>query len=164
LAGLGYVPALDLTTSAERTVLDVGDLEVRPGFRVSGKVVLGDGRESPPHTRLTVSRESVSDPQEVALREDGSFDLSGVPGEVVSLSVRVPGYRLSKKNASLVPIRETHLLGRVQGDVSLTVLLEPEDRRSPGHRLDQAAFAELRTATAALREKPLAGVSVEQQK
>jgi len=152
LGPLGYVPSRQLTTGADGTITDVGDLDARAGHQVAGRVVLSDAAVVPAHTRLTVAREDVDDPQTVELEADGSFKLKNVPEGVVSLSVRVPGYVASKRNASLPPLRSS-LIGRVDHDLSLTVLLE---RGSPPDRI--TFDAESSKAERALRQKPLAGV------
>ena len=79
LGPLGYVPSRQLTTGADGTITDVGDLEVRPGHQIVGRVVLSDAAGVTAHTRLTVAREDVNDPQTVELEADGSFRLQNVP-------------------------------------------------------------------------------------
>jgi hypothetical protein len=164
VAAFGYTPARPLKTGGEETILDLGDLDVRPGHRVAGRVVLSDGKQTPEHTRLLLLRESVGDAQDVELSRDGAFELPSVPEEVVSLSVRVPGYSLSKQNASLVPGNGDSLLGVVPSDLKLTVLLEPEPSRRADSHTNRAALAERRKTMVALREKPLEGVEPEQPK
>jgi hypothetical protein len=158
LGGRGYVRAQALKTGQDGVVVDVGDLEVVPGRTLSGRVVLSDGNGVPAHTRLTVGREGVSDPRTVELKGDGSFTVVGLPEEAVTVSVRVPGYAFSKRNASLVPLFESSLLGRVEGDRRLVVLLEPEPARPQGFRMDAETAAMLRKAREKLRLEPLAGV------
>jgi hypothetical protein len=159
VAAFGYTPTRRLKTTSEGTVLDLGDIDVRPGHKLAGRVVLSDGRETPQPTRLLLLRQLIGDAQSVELSKDGAFEISGVPEEVVSLSVRVPGYRLSRKNVSLLPGHGDSLLGVVPRDLKLTILLEPEPPGSARFHPERAMAAELRKAIVALREKPLEGVN-----
>jgi hypothetical protein len=163
LVGQGYVSTHTLKTGSEGVIADVADLEVRPGRTLIGRVTLSDGKDMPPHIRVLVGREGVNDARTVELANDGSFTLDGLPEEPVSLSVRVPGYTFSKKNASLVPVHENYLLGRVQGSRRLVVLLEPDVPRSQPIRFDRETWAEIAKAQEALRQKPLAGVEGQQR-
>jgi hypothetical protein len=59
------------------------------------------------------------------LDTEGHFEFKGVPAESVSLSVRIKGYRLSKRNPSLDWLNGS-ILGRVTAEVKdFTILLEP---------------------------------------
>lgn len=121
----GAIPITKVRSGNDGAVLDAGDLVVEPAHRLAGRVVLADGSLVPPETRLLISRQSAWDSLQLVVGPDGSFDTAGIPAETVSLSVRVPGYRISGKNASLDPINPFQLVGRVDQDVTnLVVLLE----------------------------------------
>jgi uncharacterized GH25 family protein len=114
-----------------RTVSNVGDLEFETANTVSGRVVLSDGKPVPPHTRILLSRELAWDSQSVTIDERGGFTFTNVPAELVSLSVRVRGYRTSVKNQSADMVNLGMLVGLVDGNINdLTILLEPGDPQS----------------------------------
>lgn len=144
----GAVRAREVVVGADGTQTDVGDLTVEPGHRLSGRVVLADGAAVPAGTRLAVSLDEAWDTQMVELDPAGRFEVRGVPPGVVSLSVRVKGYRVSKRNVSRRPYGGS-LEGTVDGDLSdLILLYEPgaEDFNS-GAREDWTKFREQRLKT-----------------
>jgi len=74
-----------------------------------------------------VGRDGVTDVMTVEIGPDGAFDFGGIPAEVVTISMRVPGYVMSPKNQSY-DARNRCLMGRVEGDVvGLELLMEPLD-------------------------------------
>ncbi len=121
---MGAVPAQTVHTGKDGKTTDVGDMNVAPGFRLAGRVVLVDGAPIPPLAVLMVGREGTWDDTHINLPPDGHFDFRGIPAETVSLSVSaLPGHRLSSKNASLDRLYTSRLIGRVEGDVTNMVIL-----------------------------------------
>ena len=120
---LGAIPLKTIHAGKDGEVTDIGDLVVGPAHRLAGRVVLADGAEIPTKTRLLVSRENAWDNMQVTLPPDGHFDVSGVPAETMGLSVRLSGYRVSAKNASLDRMNPFQLIGRMNGDVTNLVFL-----------------------------------------
>ena len=126
LKRLGSLPAKKVRAGADRTDLDVGDLEVKPGYKLAGRVVLADGKAVPPGTRAQLSRSEAWDTQIVVLGPDGKFSFEGLPPEGHSFHVAVRGYRLSRRNESLDTRNLNGLVGRIVGDdVGVRILLEP---------------------------------------
>jgi hypothetical protein len=123
----GVLPSRRFATGADGATTDLGDLQVRPAYRVSGRVVLADGKPVPAGTRAMLGRADAWDTlPNVGLGANGSFTFTGVPPESVELSVRVPGYRFAAQNPSLDRLNGLGLLGRVTGNISnLVILLEP---------------------------------------
>jgi hypothetical protein len=101
LRGRGAVPAKVFTTGHSGVTLDLGDIAVEAGYRVEGKIVLSDAKPIPPGIRLLLSRDKVRDVSTYELGLDGSFKFSDVPGQSIGLSVRIKGYKFSKRNPSL---------------------------------------------------------------
>lgn len=125
LHGDGILPDKIITTGASGIVQDLGNLAVQPAFKVAGRIMLSDGKPIPPGTKLLLSREKAFDSSEVTLAANGQFEFTGVPVESVSLSVRIKGYKFSKKNPSLDWLNG-RILGRVTGDMTnLVFLMEP---------------------------------------
>jgi uncharacterized GH25 family protein len=132
LHGEGAVTSKIFTTGASGTKLELGKLEVQPAHRVAGRVTLSDGKPIPAKTRLFLGREDAWDHTEAELDAEGRFEFRGVPAEAVGLSVRVAGYKFSKRNASLDWLNGG-LVGRVDGDIiDLTLLMEPGQWRYNG--------------------------------
>jgi hypothetical protein len=125
LAGSGVLPVKDVTTGDSGLVQDLGQLVIQPAFSIAGQIVLSDGQPVPPGTRLFCGREAAMDSVETQLDAAGKFVIKGVPAESVSLSIRIKGYRLSKRNPSLDWLNGS-ILGRVDSDVkAFTILMEP---------------------------------------
>jgi hypothetical protein len=139
----GAIPVKAIRLEASGTSYHVGVLEVQPGHRLSGRVVLGDGKPVPPQTRVIIGREQAWDSQTAVAGKDGSFAFTGLPAERYSLNARVPGYHLSSKNASLDRFN-SRLAGTVRADIAgLRLLLEAGPWKQPDFsKLGQKDFAE----------------------
>ena len=128
----GVLPAKIFTTGLTGTKTDFGTLKVQTGHRVAGRVVLSDGKPVPPDTRIVLGREDAWDHREALLDSEGRFDFIGVPAESVGVSVRIKGYKLSKRNGSL-DWYNGGMVGRVEADIpDLIVLMEPGEWRYNG--------------------------------
>lgn len=122
----GAVEAREIKTSASGSVLDVGDLEVKVGHKLSGRVVLADGKTVPAGTRVILSREEAWDSQQAVVDKEGRFTFTGLPLERYSLSANVRSYSISSKNASFDLLNPFRLFGMVREDIEgLNLLLEP---------------------------------------
>jgi hypothetical protein len=154
LHGTGAVASKTFTTFTTGTKVDVGTLEVKPACRIVGRVVLSDGKPIPENTRMFLGREGAWDHAEATLDAEGRFEFKGVPAESVGLSVRIPGYKFSKRNASLDWLNGG-LVGRVNGDIpDLTLLMEPGEWRCNGDE------GEAPDGESQPRDKPLAGAKL----
>lgn len=125
LRKFGCVPARRLRISADGSTKDAGNLEVVPGLRLTGRVMLSDGNPVPPNTRLHIGREEAWDSLSVELGPAGQFDVQGLPPESYGVSLRVRGYTMSAKNKSLDRLNGDTLVGRVDQDTDVLILLEP---------------------------------------
>jgi hypothetical protein len=141
----GSLKARPLSTESHGQQIELGDLKIEPGHRLSGRVMLSDEKMLPAEARILLNRSEAWDTQTVTLGADGSFTFTGVPDEIVDLNVGVPGYQLAKRNRS-IDLYGRALEGRVDTDVEgLTIVLEPaeSDRRSFGP-FDNASYQEYR--------------------
>jgi hypothetical protein len=151
LPGDGTIEARTFTVGATGTKLDVGQLEVKTAHRLAGRVVLSDGKPIPANTRLLLGRQDAWDHAEATLEADGSFEFRGVPAESVGLNLRIPGYKFSKRNASLDWLNGG-LVGRVDRDIlDLFLLMEPGQWRYNGEETDAPS------GESQPRDKPLRG-------
>ena len=112
MAGDGALAARLIHVGGEGTRTDVGDLPVVRGHRITGKVLLSDGKPVPPKTRLWLGRVNAHDSQEVELAPDGRFEVSALPTELYRLGVNIKDYRPSLKNHSVSGRRAPGLLER----------------------------------------------------
>jgi hypothetical protein len=148
----------------EGSKLDVGDLNVEPAYRITGRVVLSDGKSVPANTRMLFSREDAWDTQTVTVGQDGSFDASGIPHGIISITASAPGHRVSDKNKSLEPLNRFSLQGLVDKDIeNLIILLEPGTKEMgqwPNSPLEQRA---LTRKLERLKVEPPVGVTADLQ-
>ncbi len=132
---VGTVPAI-LVTAADQDDLDFGDIPIVPGHGLKGRVMISEGRPLPPHLHVRVYRDGPRDDTIAPIRADGVFELKSLPDEIIELGVQAipPGqsqpqypfpFHLSAKNRSLNPHNPQHLLGRLDADLEIKVLLEP---------------------------------------
>jgi hypothetical protein len=139
----GAVAAREVKTGLSGTDLNIGDLEVQPGYKLAGRVVLADGKPVPAGTQVMLSREDAWDTQQATVGTDGSFAFTGLPSEHYSLFVRVPGYHLSPKNASADVYNGLGLIGLVHADTQgLRYLLEPGPEPSRSGTFNQELYNE----------------------
>ncbi len=147
LADKGAVAARRVRLNDDGSVLDVGDVSLSRGFKLEGQIRLTDGKPLPAKTRVLLSRDDAWDSAQTEANEQGRFSFPGVPGETVSLSARIQGYRLSSRNKSLDTMNPFHLVGLLQADKSDLILeFEPGENR-PGSR---GAYMDI-------RQEPLLG-------
>ncbi|HEX4227690.1 MAG TPA: carboxypeptidase regulatory-like domain-containing protein [Bryobacteraceae bacterium] len=74
--------------------VDVGDISLKPAYRLKGRVTLSDGKTIPPDMHVTLSADRAWDSQIVPIKADGSFEFDGLPSSVYSVSPGVRGYHL----------------------------------------------------------------------
>jgi hypothetical protein len=158
LRGHGAVGVREVRTGKSGSVSNVGDLEVGVGHRLSGTVVLADGKPVPAGTRVVLSREEAWDTQQALVDDEGRFVLTGLPAERYSLSANVRGYHHSAKNASLDLLNNFGLVGTIREDIEgLRLLLEPGPRPEVRPDFDRKAI----DVWSRRREAPLRGAPVD---
>jgi uncharacterized GH25 family protein len=133
-AGDFVVPATRIRVAADGSIKDVGDLPLLKGAHLKGKIQLSDGKPFPPNLQVTLGRNGAWDWKLVSVAADGTFETTGVPAEEYSLGVRVPGYTISGKNKSLDRLNGGSLVGRIDGDLFVTVLMDPGQFQQPDFR------------------------------
>jgi hypothetical protein len=150
----GAVAVRHVRTGKSGSVLDVGDLELTAGHRLSGQVVLADGKPVPVGTRVLLAREEAWDSAQAVADREGQFRFTGLPSEQYSLSVNVKGYHLSPKNVSTDLFSGFSLLGVVREDITgLRLLLEPGPEPHRVQRSDAKFYEECNRR----RQEPLRG-------
>jgi AhpC/TSA family len=156
-------------TQQEGKNIDLGELELRPGRALAGRVVLADGGAPVPGTKMAIRSQEV-----VELWADldtaGRFEFKGVLDGPLTIRLMLkpndkaspadpPMYRLSPKNKCLDPEQPNHLEGTITTDISnLTILLEPgvepEAASVVAFGVDPALVADFQAAKAG----PITGV------
>jgi hypothetical protein len=150
----GAIAIQPVRVRASGTIKEIGTLTMGLGHRLSGRVILADGKPVPPGTRVSLGRDAAWDSQIATVAEDGTFTFTGLPAERCRLGVHVAGYHMSPKNSSY-DFLHGGLLGMIKGDKEeLHLLLESgPPLRNPG-RLSREQALEYRR----LKDTPLRGV------
>ncbi len=82
----GAIPVRHLRTGNHGETVELGDIKVRPGRRVSGRIVLADGKPVSPDIRVLLSRGEAWDSQTATAGPDGTFAFVGVQDERMNIS------------------------------------------------------------------------------
>jgi len=83
-------------TTRPQEIVNVGDIQLRPGYYLKGRVLLSDGKSVREGMRVTISTERVWDSQTVILDKSGRFEFLSLPKGKYSISPAVRGYSLAK--------------------------------------------------------------------
>jgi hypothetical protein len=154
LQGQGTLSPKSFPSGKNKTTTDLGELVLQPGYRISGQIILTDGKPMPAHTHLLLARQGATDYADVVLTGDGRFVFQSVPAESVSLSARLKGYKYSHRNPSLDWLNN-QIVGKVSGDITnLTLIMEPGEFRYNSNHDDIPEGVDVQP-----RDKPLRGVS-----
>jgi hypothetical protein len=154
LKGHGAIRVRPVRTRDTGTELDLGDVTIEPGYRLSGRVVLSDAKAVPAGTRVIISRDQAWDSQQTVVAKDGTFSFEGLPAEEYNLSANIRGYHVSPKNLSLDLMNPFGLLGTVRENTTgLKLLYEPGE----GNREDEPWSDKRYEEYKRRREAPLRG-------
>jgi hypothetical protein len=126
LGSRGATEPVMCATTRDKEQVDVGDIQVKPGHRLQGHVILSDGKPIPNGMRMLIGSDRAWDIQTAALRFDGHFEFAGLAVGGYSISPAVKGYTLPD-GAQEVAISIDRDVG------SWTIVLTPAGR-VPTHR------------------------------
>lgn len=120
IASLGAVEPVRIATARDGEEINVGDLVIKPGYRLRGNVVLRDAKPIPEGMRVLLSSGATRDIQTSSLAPDGSFEFRGLTAGKYSLTPSVKGYE------------QPPITTAVEHDVDgLTINLHPVGGSSP---------------------------------
>jgi hypothetical protein len=77
---------------ADRQVVNVGKITLHPGFSVSGKIVLVDGKDVPAGMHVTINSQWTVTNRVTLIAPDGSFEFRTLAPGIYSLMVGINGY------------------------------------------------------------------------
>ena len=97
IATLGATDPVPVATARDGEAVDVGDIEIHPGYRVRGKITLSDGTAISEGMRVTLSAQRGFDSQTVLIGRDGRFEFISIPKGKYEISPTVRGYQLPEK-------------------------------------------------------------------
>jgi hypothetical protein len=85
-----------LTTTHDNQEVNVGDIQIKRGYHLRGKVLLSDSMPVPEGMRLTIQSEPTRDVQTILLSTDGQFEFVGLAAGKYSFIPSVKGYKSPK--------------------------------------------------------------------
>lgn len=91
----GASESLSFRTTRPNELVDVGEISLRNGYRLEGRVVLTDGKSIPDGMRVILTSKRVWDSQTASLDKDGRFKFLGLSPGDYSISPAVRGYSLA---------------------------------------------------------------------
>jgi hypothetical protein len=126
-------------TELDKTTIDLGDLELRPGLTIAGRVVLADGKAVPDTCIVVAGRPETANWLFAKADQNGEFAIRGLPQGPLSVyvgrvwganppgvPVLLPHYHLSPKNRYFDAADRVRLAGWLERDVAaLVILMEP---------------------------------------
>jgi hypothetical protein len=143
----GSLPYIELQVPHRGMEMEVDHLYAEPGYSLKGRVVSSDESELPEGIRILVTRPETWDFIPVDVREDGSFEIFGLPRETLNLAFTVPGYHLSAENPNRDSNEIACLLGRMEGDMAdFVVVLDPGEAPEEARSVVRANPVELTSA------------------
>jgi Carboxypeptidase regulatory-like domain len=122
IAALGATDPVECATARDGEEVNVGDIQIHPGYRLRGKVTLSDGAAIADGMRVTISAERAWDNQTVIIGRDGRFEFAALPAGKYEIFTSVRGYRM-QGNQPTIEIA----IDRDKDDFAIT--LDPAARR-----------------------------------
>lgn len=92
----GATLPLVIATSRDNQEVNVGDIEIKHGYRLGGRVTLSDGKQIADGMRVFIESDVTRDTQSWLLPPDGSFEFRGLAEGSYSIWAAVKGYDRSK--------------------------------------------------------------------
>lgn len=100
-AKAGVVPQTDVQIGENGSTNDIGDLNLKSVSEVAGRIHLSDGQPIPANSHFFLSDDAMGNSSQSSVSSDGSFQFAAVPGDKVSIYLRIPGYQLTSRDAIL---------------------------------------------------------------
>ena len=118
----GATDPVECATTRDNEEVNVGDIQIKPGYRVRGKITLSDGAAIAEGMRVIISSERAWDSQTAAIGPDGRFEVVSLPAGKYGISPAVRRYQL--------PGGELDMKILVDSDIdNLAIVLDPAARR-----------------------------------
>jgi hypothetical protein len=122
IAALGATRPVAFSAKRNNEEVDLGDIEIQPGYRLAGKVALSNGAAIADGMRITISAQGAWDSQTVLIGSDGRFEFVGVPAGKYGIFPSVRGYGLQGNKDTI-----DATVDRDRDDLAIT--LDPVARR-----------------------------------
>lgn len=122
IAARGASDVMECATTPDKQELNVGDIQIKPGHRLRGKVALSDGKAIPEGSRIIISHDRAWDSQTAILDHDGRFEFTGLGTGKFAIDPAIEGYSTPMQRRTEVSIDRDF--------DELLITLDPADRGS----------------------------------
>jgi hypothetical protein len=124
IASRGGTDSTACATTRDHEEVNVGDIQIKRGYRVQGKVVLSDGKPVPEAMRLIIYSEHNRDNAIAPVSAGGRFEVAGLAPGKYSLFPSLRGYKLRGDSPQVEM--------SIDGDVdNLIITLDPAGTAKP---------------------------------
>ena len=133
LGAIGAVPTKTVQVHDNGSTNDLGDLKLNPTFTIDGQIRLTDGKPIPGDSFLNFGSADKAtsffiESPPTAITTDGAFHLADVPGNSVTIYLRVWGYELTPMDRRLIAGSSTNIV--VSGNLTnLVIEMHPESNQ-----------------------------------
>ena len=93
IRGSGATGPVECVTKKDGDDVSVGDIQIKPGFKLRGKVILSDGKPIPDGMRVSIYSEKSQDAKTMMLGSNGSFEFTGIVPDKYEVFASVRGYQ-----------------------------------------------------------------------
>jgi len=118
------------TAGEDDSTTTMPPFQLERGLRLSGQVVLADGKPCPKGTELAIGRQLTVGTVTVPVDEQGRFSIEGLPPETVYLNVRLRGYRFAPGNLGFSSPARSLRVPMLRDRTGMTIQLEPSPPRT----------------------------------
>jgi hypothetical protein len=120
----GVVPPTMVNIGEDGSTNDLGDLNLQSVSTVAGRIRLSDGKQVPANSTYFLSDAAMGRSSPSVLGADGSFQFAAVPGDQVSIFLRVAGYQLTPRDFMLKSGTVTNVIV-VPNKTNLVIEMKP---------------------------------------
>ena len=106
LASQGATDPVAVSTDSDHQDVNLGDIVVKPGYRLRGQVLLSDGKSIANGMRVSVAFDRTQDVQTAVLPADGHFEFGGLAPGKYSGWASVKGYKADQDTDTQVDHNE----------------------------------------------------------
>lgn len=92
-ASIGTAGPVTISTVHDSQDLNIGDIQIRDGYHLRGKLTPADGKMIPEGTRVYIVRDSTQDSQAAMLSPNGGFQFNGLAAGNYTIWPNVKGYQ-----------------------------------------------------------------------
>lgn len=123
----GAFPQTEVKTGENGSTNDIGDLNLQSVSEVAGRIQLSDGKPIPANSHYHLSDAAMGNSPQSSLGSDGSFHFAAVPGDKVSIYLRISGYQLTPRDFMLISGTVTNITV-VPNMTNLVIEMKPASR------------------------------------